>query len=303
MSEVTVTPREEPSPAGGRPLRVLIVEDSENDALLLVRQLKRGGYEPSFSRVETADTMRATLEEAAWDIVIADYSMPNFTAMEALQILHEKDLDIPFIILSGTIGEATAVDAMRAGAHDYIMKGSVARLMPAIDRELREAGERATRRQAEEALRNNERRFRSLIERSSDITTVIDADGWITYQRPSSKRILGYDPEELVGTKIAEYIHPEEVDWAVEALARSDEELHSIEFRFRERDGGWRSLETTVNYLLDDADVSGIVLNSRDITARKRDEETIRHLAYFDALTGLPNRMLFNDRLAQALDR
>jgi diguanylate cyclase (GGDEF)-like protein/PAS domain S-box-containing protein len=285
-----------------RRLRALVVEDSEDDAQLLIRQLTRAGYEPAAARVETAEEMSRLLNEQTWDVIIADYSLPKFSAIHALNLLHEKGLDIPFIILSGTIGEGTAVEAMKAGAHDYIMKGSSARLIPAIERELREAGSRATRRRAEEALRENERRFRSLIERSSDIITVIDRDGTILYESPSIERLLGRTPGELIGTKLQQHIHPDDVAAVLEEVERpSRESVQSVEFRFRERGGGWRSLEASVNHLLDNPDIAGVVLNCRDITARKQDEATIRHLAYFDALTGLPNRLLFNDRLAQAL--
>lgn len=290
-------------PASGRTvLRTLVVEDSEPDAQLLIRQLALNGYEPQATRVETPEEMSRLLDEQPWDLIIADYSLPKFSAIGALALLHKKGLDIPFLILSGTIGEETAVEAMKAGAHDYIMKGSSARLIPAIERELREAGERATRRKAERALRENERRFRSLIEHSSDIITVVDREGIIRYQSPSVERLLDYKPEELAGSPLQQHVHPEDLHGLLAEMSRPSEDgVHSVEFRFRERGGGWRSLEATVNRLLDDPDVAGIVLNCRDITARKRDEATIRHLAYFDALTGLPNRTLFNDRLAQAL--
>jgi len=130
-------------------LRVLIVEDSEDDALLLLRQLRLGGFDPEFQRVDTPDAMNRELEKNVWDAVIADYNMPHFSIPEALNLLKAKNLDIPFIILSGAIGEETAVNAMKAGAHDYIMKDNLARLIPAIDRELREAGMRKERREAE----------------------------------------------------------------------------------------------------------------------------------------------------------
>ena len=283
-------------------LRALVVEDSEADAQLLVRQLTKGGYEPVVTRVETAEEMSRALDEQSWDLIIADYSLPKFSAAGALMLLHQKGLDLPFIILSGTIGEQTAVEAMKAGAHDYIMKGSSARLLPAIERELREARERETRRKAEQALRQNERRFRSLIEHSSDITTVIDIHGTIVYESPSVERILGHSPGDLIGKKLQDYVHPEDAEEVRLSIARhSSYGAQSVEFRFRERGGGWRILEATVNHLLDNPDIAGIVLNSRDITGRKQDEVTIRHLAYYDALTALPNRMLFNDRLAQAL--
>ncbi len=132
------------------PLRVLIVEDSEDDAKLLLRELKRGGYAVTSTRVDTAKDMKAALDKGEWDIVISDHQMPRFDSLAALKLVREKDVDVPFIILSGTIGEDVAVEAMKAGAHDYVMKGQLARLLPAIKRELREAEVRRERRQAED---------------------------------------------------------------------------------------------------------------------------------------------------------
>lgn len=133
-----------------QPLHVLIVEDSEDDTLLLLRALQRGGYEPFYERVDTREAMISALEKKKWDIVISDYSMPQFSGPEALKILKEKNIDIPFIIVSGVIGEETAVSAMKAGAHDYIMKNNLIRLVPAIERELREAEIRKKQREIEE---------------------------------------------------------------------------------------------------------------------------------------------------------
>ncbi|MHB1141070.1 MAG: putative bifunctional diguanylate cyclase/phosphodiesterase [Sulfuricaulis sp.] len=137
-----------------RSLRTLIVEDSENDAMLLVKELQRGGYEAVFARVDTRETMHAELKQKDWDIVFADFTMPRFNAFAALQLLHETDLDLPFIIVSGTIGEDRAVQAMKAGAHDYILKDNMRRLVPAVDRELREAKNRLERKQAERTIRH-----------------------------------------------------------------------------------------------------------------------------------------------------
>ncbi len=133
----------------GQPLRLLMVEDSEDDALLIVRTLRRGGYDVDYTRVDTAEAMRAALREREWDLVIADYALPGFDGLEALRLVHEHHLDLPFIIVSGAIGEETAVEAMRAGAHDYLMKGNLARLLPAVRRELEEAKVRRERRRAE----------------------------------------------------------------------------------------------------------------------------------------------------------
>ena len=136
-----------------RPLHMLVVEDSEDDVLLVVRQLKSAGHDVTFKRVESAQDMKRAITENSWDIVIADHSMPRFNALAALSILKASGLDLPFIIVSGTIGEDVAVAAMKAGAHDYIMKDNVARLVPAVERELHEAKVRQERRQAEEEVK------------------------------------------------------------------------------------------------------------------------------------------------------
>ncbi|HEY4485219.1 MAG TPA: EAL domain-containing protein [Nitrospiria bacterium] len=138
----------------GKPLRVLIVEDSENDSQLLIRELQRGGYEVSHERVDTAEGMNAALDREVWEIAFGDYSMPHFNGVAALRVLRGRGLDIPFIFVSGTIGEDTAVEAMRSGANDYIMKGHLKRLVPAVERELREAKVRQGHRQAEELVKH-----------------------------------------------------------------------------------------------------------------------------------------------------
>jgi diguanylate cyclase (GGDEF)-like protein len=121
------------------PLRLLIVEDSEDDALLLLRELRQGGFDPRWQRIDTADALVSALEREQWDLVIADFSIPGFSGTEALELLRARDGDLPFIFVSGTIGEEVAVAAMKAGAHDYVMKGNMRRLVPAIERELRDA--------------------------------------------------------------------------------------------------------------------------------------------------------------------
>jgi two-component system cell cycle sensor histidine kinase/response regulator CckA len=139
------------------PLRVLTVEDSEDDHSLLVRALIRGGFDVICKRVDTADTLRVSLNQEEWDIVISDYAMPQFNGAEALEIVRERDPDLPLIFLSGTIGEQMAIDAMRVGARDYVMKGDLGRLIPAIHRELQEAEMRRDHRRAEQRLRQLEK--------------------------------------------------------------------------------------------------------------------------------------------------
>ena len=136
----------------GIPLRVLLAEDSEDDEALVMRALRAGGYDVSYQRVETAEAMAAALEAGTWDIVLSDYHMPAFSAPEAFRVVRDKGFDLPFIIVSGTVGEDAAVDAMRLGVHDYLLKSNLIRLVPAIERELREAALRAERRQMQEEL-------------------------------------------------------------------------------------------------------------------------------------------------------
>ncbi len=157
----------------GIPLHVLIVEDSEIDARLLILELKHGGFEPLHERVETADALRAALRNTSWDIILCDYSLPDLTGLEALAILKETGSDIPFIIISGAIGEEVAVETMKAGAHDYIMKDRRQRLLPAVERELREAAMRREHRQVEAALWEEQRRSREIAERLAGELAVI----------------------------------------------------------------------------------------------------------------------------------
>ncbi len=135
-------------------LRVLIVEDSEDDTLLLTRELHRANFDLQYRRVDCSEAMGAALDTERWDLVLADFSMPNFRGDAALAMLRARGLDIPFIFVSGTIGEEAAVAAMRVGASDYIIKGSFKRLIPAIERELHDSESRRKRRQAEEALKS-----------------------------------------------------------------------------------------------------------------------------------------------------
>jgi signal transduction histidine kinase/DNA-binding response OmpR family regulator len=155
-------------------IRVLIVEDSENDALLLVRELRRGGFEPAFERVDTADAMAAALAKQTWDLVLADYNMPHFSGIAALELLKHIGLDIPFIVVSGSIGEDVAVAAMKAGAHDYMMKGNLQRLIPSIERELRDAEVRREHRQAEMKIKRDSERLQALHEINLAITSTLD---------------------------------------------------------------------------------------------------------------------------------
>ncbi|MBN1345084.1 MAG: response regulator [Phycisphaerae bacterium] len=132
-----------------RPLNVLIVEDSEDDAMIVLRELRRGGFDPTWRRVDSASSLGAAMVDGRWDLIVADYNMPGFDAIRALEQVRAQSPDLPFIIVSGAIGEDVAVEAMRAGANDYVMKERLGRLVPAVERELREAETRRQSRRAE----------------------------------------------------------------------------------------------------------------------------------------------------------
>ncbi len=156
------------------PLRVLLIEDSESDAVLLTRELLRAGYDPAVTRVETGEAMEAALAEGEWDVIIADYALPTFSAPAALAAAQAKGVDLPFIVISGTIGEETAVEMMRSGAHDYLMKNNLKRLGAAVDRELRDAQVRRERKHAAHQLERHLQRLAALREIDLAITSSLD---------------------------------------------------------------------------------------------------------------------------------
>lgn len=287
----------------GRPLRVLIIEDSEDDVALVLRELRRAGYEPEFQRVETAEEMKGALAGQKWEIIICDYAMPRFNAPAALRVLRESGIDIPFIIVSGTIGEDTAVEVMKAGAHDYIMKWNLKRLVPAVERELREAELRRAKRRAEEELRESENKFRELFHNTNDAIFLnhVAEDGRIAEFLEANQmacRSLGYSREEFLGMSLERIIAPERLDETLEALRQLLAQGHaSFETVHIARDGSKIPVEVNVRvFMLNRTRVALSV--ARDITERKRAEERIYHLAYYDTLTELPNRALFIDRVA-----
>jgi len=179
---------------------------------LLLRELRRGGFEVTHERVETHAAMSAALEERTWDAVISDYTMPHFSAPAALHLLREKGLDLPFIIVSGTIGEETAVAAMKAGTHDCIMKDNLRRLVPAIERELREADVRLARQRAEEALQKSEKPERKQQAASWKVFKSPDpaAQGNILYVFLIDPAVKGADYS--VANILAEAFPPDEVN-------------------------------------------------------------------------------------------
>lgn len=162
----------------GIPLKILIVEDSEDDLFMLLHELRKGGYTPEYLSVCSAEPMQRALASRQWDVITSDYNMPGFNALGALDILKESGLDLPFIVVSGKIGEDQAVATMKAGAHDYVMKQNLSRLGPAIEREIREAGERLKRREAEVALKRQFSQFRTIFDAMTAVVYVADMESY-----------------------------------------------------------------------------------------------------------------------------
>lgn len=267
--------------SAARTLRVLLVEDSENDAMLLLRELRRGGYEPLFQRVYTPEGMQRALSAAEaggepFQIVISDYYMPRFRAPEALELLRELGQDIPFIVVSGKIGEDAAVEVMKAGANDYLTKENMSRLCPAIERELREAGVRRGRERAERALSRSEDRFKRLVEQAADAIFVHDLEGDFVDVNRQACESLGYSREELLGMSVADV----ETDYAPGSLRRLWEQISSgpprtLEGTHRRKDGSSFPVEIRIGVF--EADERPLVLALvRDISGRREAEKKIR---------------------------
>jgi diguanylate cyclase (GGDEF)-like protein/PAS domain S-box-containing protein len=283
----------------------LIVEDSEDDALLVAEDLRAGGYDVDWARVESPEAMSVALDAAPWDVILSDYNLPRFTGVEALRLLADRGIDVPFILVSGAIGEDVAVAAMKAGAHDYIMKGNPARLLPAVERELREAEVRRTRKRAETALRDSEIRFRSLFDQAAVGIAQSDLDGRWLLINDRLCTIYGYTREELLHRRFQEISLPEDLEEEIPQYGRllaGEIPSYRVEKRFVRKDGSTRWGDVTVSLVRDQAGIprytTAVVV---DITERKRMEEALRHQALHDPLTDLPNRVLLLDRLEHAI--
>lgn len=285
-------------------LRVLLLEDSEDDAELILRTLRRSDYEPSYRRAESAPEMNAALAEAEWDIVISDHTMPRFSAVAALALLREQGIDIPFIIVSGTIGEETAVEAMAAGAGDYVMKDSMGRLAPAIERELREAATRANRRAAEGALMEGEARLRAVMDNVIDAILTVDSRGVIESVNPAAERLFGFEPGEPVGEAFPSLLsdpYRSEYEEHFSAYSRSGS-LAILglprEVLAHRRDSPSVPIDLALSEMRLDTKRLLIAV-ARDISERKKAESQLRHLAEHDPLTGLVNRRRFEEEVSR----
>lgn len=277
-----VGPKEHSRPITKRTsLHALIVEDAEFDAQMMVSLLRKGGYEVASERVETESALRAALSGKSWDIILADYNLPEFNALAALKIVQESGLDLPFIIVSGGIGEDIAVSTMKAGAHDYLMKGNLSRLVPAVERELREAANRQSQRQSERALQESELRYRLLWETSPDAVILMDMTGQVHFANPAVKEVFGYAPEEVIGQSLS-LLQPERLRGAhLKGINRYLQTgIKKLNWRATETVGRRKDgAEIPIEVSFSDMDLNGerrFVGFVRDITERKRAERALR---------------------------
>jgi PAS domain S-box-containing protein len=258
-----------------KPIRVLIVEDSEEDALLIAHQLQTA-YDLEYQRVVNASQMRVALEKY-WDVIISDFSMPGFDGLDALRLLQETKLDIPFIIVSGAIGEDIAVHAMKSGASDYVMKGKLARLVPAIEREVREAEGRLERRRAEMAVAH----LAAIVESSDDAIIGMALDGTVLSWNSGAERIYGYSAEEALGhriTLVAPPVSAGEIPQIFDKIKRG-ERMDGYETIRVKKDGTPIDVSLTISPIKNSAGkITGISAIERDITEQKRVESERKRL-------------------------
>jgi PAS domain S-box-containing protein len=260
-----------------KPLKVLLVEDSEDDALLLLRTLKRGGYDPSAHRVQNADEMAIALLDPGWDVILCDYHLPGFSGLDAMALLKMMALDIPLIVVSGAIGEETALDCIHRGAADYIMKGNLARLGVAIDRELEKKEMRAKQRDTQEALKESEAKYRTILESIGDGYYEADLEGNFTFVNNAVGRIWGYPEKELLGLNYRDYTDQPTAKRLFEAhnkAFRTGEPGRLFDYEIIRKDGERRYLQASFTIAQDKTGrktgFRGIV---RDVTELRRMEK------------------------------
>ncbi len=259
------------------PLRVLIVEDVPSDAKLVLLALRAINQTIESQRVEDAPSMLAALQTKNWQLVISDWSLPKFSALAALELVRASGLDLPFIIVSGTIGEEAAADAMRTGANDYVLKSNLARLAPAVERELREVQSRRDRQRVDEALRAQEARFRAVVEHSQDGIIMTSREGKTHYVSPAGKLIMGRVEGEYL--EASPLIHPDDRPRVAEFMAKliaHPSATFDLELRSLLPDGSIRWLEAVGTNLLDEPRIEAIVGNFRDVTERKNAIDALR---------------------------
>ncbi|HEY2345989.1 MAG TPA: EAL domain-containing protein [Xanthomonadaceae bacterium] len=278
-------------------LKVLMVEDSSADAELVLRALKGLRLPVEHQRVSDRHALLTALDRFEPDVILSDFSMPGFSGQEALRVVREKTPHIPFLFVSGTIGEELAIEALRMGAMDYVLKDNLRRLVPAIERALDAAHQRTERAHIEGALRESEERFRTIVESSSDWIWESDAETRITYSNGAIVHVLGYRPEEMIDMVATEHMLPRDREIVRKCMPVLIEERKGWErwrLNWRHRDGSMRVLESTATPRLDAAgNLVGYRGVDQDITKRLNQENRIRRLVRIHAvLSALGNTVL-----------
>lgn len=262
-----------------KPLRILHLEDDPDFAELVKTLLAQDELQAELKRVAARADFEAALEHEKFDVILSDFRLPRFTGLEALALVRKECPDVPFILISGTIGEHAAIESLKAGATDYVLKHNPERLASAVRRAAQEAGERSKRRKAETELLRREKYFRTLTENTLDVLCILNRDTRFLYASPSMERVLGYAPEELKGTDAMAHVHPEDLESArlafQGAIGQAGHAI-KIQFRYRKKDGAWRHMELVGQNRLDDPEAAGLVTNWRDVTDRWRAEEELR---------------------------
>jgi PAS domain S-box-containing protein len=242
-------------PGSKRPtlLRVLNLADKPLDTDLMQVPLAKGGIACEIVRVQTRAEFVSALENVDFDLILADYAVPTFDGLSALEIVREFHPEMPFILISDMVGNEVAIETMKSSTPDYVLKNRLERLAPAVRRTVREAKE--WRERAEEALQRGEKRFRTLVGYASDMTVVHDAEGAILYESPAVERVSGFSLEERLDANAFNLLHPDDVEpvsaRSAELLERPGERL-SMEYRVRDKVETWRYLDATASNLLDD---------------------------------------------------
>ncbi len=255
-------------------LKVLCIEDSEDDIILLTRNLRKEGFTPLVKQVTNAEEMRAALSFSEWDVIICDYLMPDFDIQGALEILHSSSLDIPFIIVSGSITDEAAVRMMKMGAHDYILKDNLSRLAPAIRREIEEARHREEKRRTQEAFIESESKHRMLVSSIRDIVFVLDENGVFSEYYSSEGFGMLSMPNGIIGNAIVDAVGQQVAPLFVESIARVLESKNSITFEFPLESAGvtkWYSASMNPH-----EDSRRVVVVLRDISDLKEIESNLR---------------------------
>jgi PAS domain S-box-containing protein len=265
-----------------RTLRILHLEDEPDFCELVKALLEKDGLAAEIVLAGDLEQFIAALDKGGFDIILADYRLPSCTGIEALREARQRCPDTPFVLVSGTLGEQAAIEALKCGATDYVLKQWPERLAPAVRRAVREAENQRARRQAEVELNRRDGYLRALTKNSLDVLSIFNRDGVFQYNSPALKQVLGYEPEELAGQNAFSFVHPEDLASAQRSLEQllQDPKLRvTQELRFRRRDGSWCDLEVVGQSHLDDPEIAGVVLNARDITQRKALEKAQRLLA------------------------